>query len=476
MLTSLPSETIPPPTNTEESATNVPSLHHNIMLAQMPGHTVSTDKQKNIVDEISNKFPLSTQPYCYPSFSEVPDTARLLCTQDLSMIDDNRQTIIPQHLKLNDQHLPLPSASEGIRLHNSANESESTAYQTHPHLTSHTCYTPSMDKGKSKIFEVSNKDQTFQQACASASFSESDTDVQLLCTENFSSMANSQHQITPGHLTYSSQHLPLPSHSHVAARSSNESKHCYYRKVQPVSSRNRGRGRPRKRSITSIQEPANAANISDSTQYLCQPGSSSNESAQAQFIPTNATNLNPSTSGLRRHRRGAVHSSSARNQRRGQPRDRDRPARQSPPDTYIHMGQCDRVCRHCKARFWYDERVTVSNRRWSEYHKCCNGGKVRLDTQPDFQKSVHGLRADIVANLIDVLDEHNELVQLFRTARNKMADANIPQFKVRLYGVVGSRQHELPTGDSIGAIVFEGGADVETDFDVVIERHDRRLQ
>ena len=93
-----------------------------------------------------------------------------------------------------------------------------------------------------------------------------------------------------------------------------------------------------------------------------------------------------------------------------------------------------------------------------------------------FQKSGHGLRADIVENLIEVLDDHNELVQLLRTARDKMMEADIPQFKVRLFGVVGSSQYELPTGDSIGAIVFEGGPDVETEFDVVIEQHDRQLK
>ena len=93
-----------------------------------------------------------------------------------------------------------------------------------------------------------------------------------------------------------------------------------------------------------------------------------------------------------------------------------------------------------------------------------------------FQKSGQGLRADIVENLIEILDEHNELVQLLRTARDKMMEADIPEFKVRLFGVVGSNQHELPTGDSIGAIVFEGGPDVETEFDVVIEQHDRQLK
>lgn len=94
----------------------------------------------------------------------------------------------------------------------------------------------------------------------------------------------------------------------------------------------------------------------------------------------------------------------------------------------------------------------------------------------NFQRSGHGLRPDIIENLIVILDEHNELVQQFRTARNKMEEANIPQFKVRLFGVVGSRQHELPTGDSIGAIVYEGGPCVQTDFDVVIEQHNRRLK
>ncbi|PWA84331.1 hypothetical protein CTI12_AA159020 [Artemisia annua] len=93
-----------------------------------------------------------------------------------------------------------------------------------------------------------------------------------------------------------------------------------------------------------------------------------------------------------------------------------------------------------------------------------------------FQRSCQGLRPDIVENLIELLDEHNELVQLFRTARDKMAERDVPEFKVRLFGVVGSRQHELPTGDSIGANVFEGGSDVETEFDVIVEQHDHRLQ
>ncbi|GKE62546.1 DNA helicase, partial [Tanacetum coccineum] len=79
------------------------------------------------------------------------------------------------------------------------------------------------------------------------------------------------------------------------------------------------------------------------------------------------------------------------------------------------------------------------------------------------------LRRDIVEGLIDMLDTHNALVHLFRTAREKLADTHIPNFKVRLYNVVGAREYELPTGDMLGAIVYEPGPETDMDYDIVIE-------
>ncbi|PWA99302.1 hypothetical protein CTI12_AA009990 [Artemisia annua] len=75
-----------------------------------------------------------------------------------------------------------------------------------------------------------------------------------------------------------------------------------------------------------------------------------------------------------------------------------------------------------------------------------------------------------IGALDKVLDEHNRLVKLFRTARDKLESDNIPDFKLKLFGVVGSRQYDLPTGDSVGAIVFEGGPEVATDYDVIIQK------
>ncbi|GJS83511.1 DNA helicase [Tanacetum coccineum] len=81
------------------------------------------------------------------------------------------------------------------------------------------------------------------------------------------------------------------------------------------------------------------------------------------------------------------------------------------------------------------------------------------------------LRRDIVEGLIDLLDSHNALVQLFRTAREKLQDTHVPNFKVMLYNVIGVREYELPTGDMLGTIVYEAGPENNMDYDIVLEEH-----
>ncbi|PWA57673.1 nucleic acid-binding, OB-fold protein [Artemisia annua] len=122
------------------------------------------------------------------------------------------------------------------------------------------------------------------------------------------------------------------------------------------------------------------------------------------------------------------------------------PHTSGPPTEYKGFGPCNCVCSYCHAKFWYEERLAASTRRTGPlYHHCCRGGKL--------------------------LDHNNALVQLFRTARDKLQDADVPEFKLRLFNVVGSVQHELPTADTIGAIVFDSGPETEADFDIVVEAH-----
>ncbi|GKA86060.1 DNA helicase, partial [Tanacetum coccineum] len=96
------------------------------------------------------------------------------------------------------------------------------------------------------------------------------------------------------------------------------------------------------------------------------------------------------------------------------------------------------------------------------------------DNEVDNRLSHYGgdnstLRRDIVEGLIDLLDSHNALVQLFRTVREKLQDTHVPNFKVRLYNVVGVKEYELPTGDMLGAIVYEIGPESHMDYDIVLE-------
>ncbi|GJY66481.1 DNA helicase, partial [Tanacetum coccineum] len=81
------------------------------------------------------------------------------------------------------------------------------------------------------------------------------------------------------------------------------------------------------------------------------------------------------------------------------------------------------------------------------------------------------LKKEIVEGLIEFLNDHNALVQLFQTARDKYMEADIPEFKVRLYNVLGTRQYELPTTETVGAIVFAQASDTENEFDLIIEEH-----
>ncbi|PWA84949.1 hypothetical protein CTI12_AA155200 [Artemisia annua] len=135
------------------------------------------------------------------------------------------------------------------------------------------------------------------------------------------------------------------------------------------------------------------------------------------------------------------------------------PQQQGAPSSYRCFGRCDQVCQHCGAFFWLEEKRTgLPISAQPQYQRCCAAGRVAL-------------RESIIDGLIQFLDQNNALVKLFRTARDKLRETNIPNFSIRLFGVVGANQYELPTADSIGAIVYEGGPETMTEYDVVIQRH-----
>ncbi|GJZ62898.1 hypothetical protein Tco_0619319 [Tanacetum coccineum] len=155
------------------------------------------------------------------------------------------------------------------------------------------------------------------------------------------------------------------------------------------------------------------------------------------------------------------------------------------PLGYKHIGSYAHSSQHCGALFWYEERMKNTARGARPcYNHCSREGWVALRKSSDNIQLIKSylkillpldrgensvLRRDIVKGLIDLLDTHNALVQLFRMAREKFEDTHIPNFKVCLYNVVGAQEYELPTGDMLGAIVYETGPEADMDYDIVWE-------
>ncbi|XP_076950777.1 uncharacterized protein LOC143623852 [Bidens hawaiensis] len=85
------------------------------------------------------------------------------------------------------------------------------------------------------------------------------------------------------------------------------------------------------------------------------------------------------------------------------------------------------------------------------------------------------LKEDIVRSIVCILDDHNELVKLFRTARDLCSSNNVPEFHVRLYNSVREMSYDMPAPKTIGAIVHEtiSGAN---DFDIVVHQKDDHQQ
>ncbi|GKD55966.1 hypothetical protein Tco_1289353, partial [Tanacetum coccineum] len=60
-------------------------------------------------------------------------------------------------------------------------------------------------------------------------------------------------------------------------------------------------------------------------------------------------------------------------------------------------------------------------------------------------------------------------VQLSRIARDKCKEIHVSEFKIRLYNAEGARGYELPTSNTLGAVVFDSEVTGSTDFDVIIQ-------
>ncbi|KAJ9555986.1 hypothetical protein OSB04_010600 [Centaurea solstitialis] len=82
------------------------------------------------------------------------------------------------------------------------------------------------------------------------------------------------------------------------------------------------------------------------------------------------------------------------------------------------------------------------------------------------------LDPEIVKLLIRLLDNHNELVKLFRTARDICLDEELPQFYIRLYNKGNHLCYNSPVVGTLGATIYDDGPKAKNDFDILIHLKD----
>ncbi|GKC39974.1 DNA helicase, partial [Tanacetum coccineum] len=194
--------------------------------------------------------------------------------------------------------------------------------------------------------------------------------------------------------------------------------------------------------------------------------------------------------------------------------------RTCPPLEYKNIRKCDHSCEHCGARFWYEERIKDNRRKTRPaYHRCCMAGRIVLRTYQIYPEYIQLLLRDrhfmeniraynhmfsmtsLGARVDDSINIGREpyvfkiLGQLYHWLGSLCpAEGDPPRFlqlyvydtenevdkRMAHFGgdnsglrrdiVEGAREYELPTGDMLGAIVYEPGPNAEMDFDIVIEQ------
>ncbi|XP_004301602.1 PREDICTED: uncharacterized protein LOC101297157 [Fragaria vesca subsp. vesca] len=94
------------------------------------------------------------------------------------------------------------------------------------------------------------------------------------------------------------------------------------------------------------------------------------------------------------------------------------------------------------------------------------------------QKAVDGLDSEIVTRLIDMLDESNELVQYFRSVRNKYNERSLRCLNLTILDNerIGDREYDVPSSSEVAGLIVGDIGLYEADRDVVVDTFENGLQ
>ncbi|PWA73435.1 helitron helicase-like domain-containing protein [Artemisia annua] len=237
----------------------------------------------------------------------------------------------------------------------------------------------------------------------------------------------------------------------------------------------------REEGSSSCTQQVRQGSVHDASHMQCPPPSVNTPSAQqctpVAFLQDTLTNGGLKNGG--RLLQATVGSSQHDNRCLQQPKKRGRPRKDKGTTEPVEEATCVRTdalpddpqtaaYTNRRSRRTRRQRILMQHFQ-SSLHSPANAREEGSSscTQQDFNGPE--LDPEIVQGLIHFLDEHNELVQLLRTARDKCAQHDVPEFKLRLYSGERPRGYELPGSHIIGAIVFDSGPESESNYDVIIE-------
>ncbi|PWA81417.1 hypothetical protein CTI12_AA043880 [Artemisia annua] len=170
--------------------------------------------------------------------------------------------------------------------------------------------------------------------------------------------------------------------------------------------------------------------------------------------------------------------------------------------TYDDLRDCTECCNYCNAAFWRGERLAGHSygTHVSHYHLCCGNGKVFMQPEPDPPEYIKQLLGD--ATFMENIRAYNQMFAMIsfgatidstlyiydtknevRNRSNPFSNPDSPPLDPEVVqGLIhfldahndgkGPRGYELPSSNSLGAIVFDRGLESESNYDVVLEYRD----
>ncbi|KAI9383363.1 hypothetical protein POPTR_013G071501v4 [Populus trichocarpa] len=202
----------------------------------------------------------------------------------------------------------------------------------------------------------------------------------------------------------------------------------------------------------------------------------------------------------------------------------DNPSSSNTTSAPQHTQGVGTLCRHCDTFFWFQERLARSTKTNSCFTLCCNNGKVVLPAPQEtpnyldnllnptsgssskkFRREIHAYNSMFAFTSMGAAIDHSvnaqpgsyvfkvngychhlmgsllpmdNRVRLFRHARQRFGDAEVPKFKLRLIGKRDndSRQYDDPSLNDIGGLVVGDIGHSRSDRDIIIESSSGTLQ